>query len=145
MPQGVKDNDKYLLPKFVLLSMSYYSCAICDHPFGSSSHCTAKRRRFHVTECRQCNRRFKNDHALQQVSTSWLDKISFTQTNSIPKHNQNSPNHAKPYPCALCNRSFGAQEALNKHIQARHYWCFTCSRSFPSHKVLKKVSSKYLF
>jgi len=58
----------------------------------------------------------------------------------LQQHKQDSPNHTryKPFPCALCNRSFGAQDALNNHIQALHYWCFTCSRSFPSHNALKQ-------
>ena len=47
-----------------------YFCTSCYRSFttlkGLKSHCSAKRH--YPPECRQCNRQFVNDHALQQVS-----------------------------------------------------------------------------
>ncbi|KAF8804445.1 hypothetical protein BYT27DRAFT_7169914 [Phlegmacium glaucopus] len=84
-----------------------YSCSSCNRSFkslqGVQSHCNAKRHRFSVSKCHQCDRQFMNDHALQQ-------------------HRQDSPHHRKrnnykPYHCATCTRSFGDQSALNQHYR----------------------------
>lgn len=57
-----------------------YSCATCDRSFislqGIQSHCKAKQHRQNP-ECRQCNRTFVNDHALQQVVPVYIAIITY--------------------------------------------------------------------
>ena len=48
-----------------------YSCVTCGRSLASiqglQAHCNAKRHRFRLFECRQCDRQFMDNHALQQV------------------------------------------------------------------------------
>lgn len=128
-----------------------YSCSTCNRSFttlqGVQSHCYAKRhRKFTFPYCRQCDRQFVNDQALQQVYNTNLHvivMISITDSCALPiKHLQYSPYHRKLYNCAQCNRSFRSHSALNDHKRALHNWGDTYSRAFASASVLRQVSLK---
>ncbi|EGE86389.1 hypothetical protein BDDG_09334 [Blastomyces dermatitidis ATCC 18188] len=73
-------------------------------------------------ECIPCNRRFKNETALE-------------------KHIKYSPAHALKYDCSSCSRSFSSQNALGQHIRDSHplrYTCNTCSRAFKTENGLEQ-------